>query len=84
MLCVPGGFGVNALLTDDETLDYVRQLAGSARYITSVCTGALVLGDADREYGVGPLPSVYLDREIVRSKYDISVFEFATTRGRNS
>lgn len=46
VLCVPGGFGVNALLTDDETLDYVRQLAGGARYITSVCTGALVLGAA--------------------------------------
>jgi cyclohexyl-isocyanide hydratase len=39
-------FGVNALLTDDETLAYVRQLAGGARYITSVCTGALVLGAA--------------------------------------
>lgn len=46
VLCVPGGFGVNALLTDDETLAYVRQLAGGARYITSVCTGALVLGAA--------------------------------------
>lgn len=46
VLCVPGGFGVNALLTDDEALAYVRQLAGGARYITSVCTGALVLGAA--------------------------------------
>ena len=46
VLCIPGGFGVNTLLTDDETLDYVRQLAGGARYITSVCTGALVLGAA--------------------------------------
>lgn len=46
VLCVPGGFGVNALLTDDDTLAYVRQLAGGARYITSVCTGALVLGAA--------------------------------------
>ncbi|TAL70993.1 MAG: DJ-1/PfpI family protein [Burkholderiaceae bacterium] len=46
VLCVPGGFGVNALLTDDETLVYLRQLASGARYITSVCTGALVLGAA--------------------------------------
>jgi cyclohexyl-isocyanide hydratase len=46
VLCIPGGFGVNALLTDDETLAYVRQLAAGARYITSVCTGALVLGAA--------------------------------------
>jgi cyclohexyl-isocyanide hydratase len=46
VLCVPGGFGVNALLTDEETLAYLRQLASGARYITSVCTGALVLGAA--------------------------------------
>ena len=46
ILCVPGGFGVNALLTDGETLDFVRAQSGAARYVTSVCTGALVLGAA--------------------------------------
>jgi len=46
VLCVPGGAGVNALLTDPETLTFVKRQASSARYVTSVCTGALVLGAA--------------------------------------
>lgn len=46
VLCVPGGFGVNALLNDAATLAYVRAVAVSARFVTSVCTGALVLGAA--------------------------------------
>jgi len=46
VLCVPGGAGVNALLTDSETLTFVKRQASGARYMTSVCTGALVLGAA--------------------------------------
>ena len=46
VLCVPGGAGVNALLTDAETLAFVRDQAANARFVTSVCTGALVLGAA--------------------------------------
>ena len=46
LICIPGGFGVNALLGDAEVLDFVRQRAAQARYITSVCTGSLVLGAA--------------------------------------
>lgn len=46
VLCVPGGAGVNALLQDAPTLEFVRRQAMTARYVTSVCTGALVLGAA--------------------------------------
>ena len=46
LICVPGGAGMNALLNDAETLDFVRRQAKSARYVTSVCTGSLVLGAA--------------------------------------
>ncbi len=46
VLCVPGGVGVNALLTDSETLTFVKRQASGARFVTSVCTGALVLGAA--------------------------------------
>jgi cyclohexyl-isocyanide hydratase len=46
VLCVPGGVGVNALLADETTLDFLRRQAGGARFTTSVCTGALVLGAA--------------------------------------
>jgi cyclohexyl-isocyanide hydratase len=46
LICVPGGSGMNPLLNDMETLEFVRRQAKNARYITSVCTGSLVLGAA--------------------------------------
>ena len=46
VICVPGGGGQVALMTDEETLDFLRKQAASARYVTSVCTGSLVLGAA--------------------------------------
>lgn len=46
VLCIPGGSGVNALLLDDEMENWVGQQASKARWITSVCTGALLLGVA--------------------------------------
>jgi len=46
LVCVPGGAGMNALLNDAETLDFLRRQAVGARWVTSVCTGALVLGAA--------------------------------------
>jgi cyclohexyl-isocyanide hydratase len=46
VVCVPGGPGVNALLDDGAVLSFVRGKAATARYVTSVCTGALLLGAA--------------------------------------
>lgn len=46
LICVPGGAGMNPLLNDAETLDFIRTQAAGARFVTSVCTGALVLGAA--------------------------------------
>lgn len=46
VICVPGGAGVNPLMEDAETLGFLRRQAARARYVTSVCTGALVLGAA--------------------------------------
>jgi cyclohexyl-isocyanide hydratase len=46
VICVPGGGGQVALMTDPETLDFLRDQAATARYVTSVCTGSLVLGAA--------------------------------------
>jgi len=46
IVCVPGGRGVGALMEDPETLDFLRAVAGEAHYLTSVCTGSLVLGAA--------------------------------------
>lgn len=46
VLCVPGGPGVNALMEDEEVLAFIRAQAAAVKYITSVCTGSLVLGAA--------------------------------------
>jgi cyclohexyl-isocyanide hydratase len=46
VVCVPGGPGVAALMEDQEVLEFLRHQAAGARYVTSVCTGALVLGAA--------------------------------------
>ena len=42
ILVVPGGFGTRALLHDEATLSWIRETAGRARQVTSVCTGALL------------------------------------------
>src|SRR5690242_6093026 len=46
LLHVPGGFGQEALMEDDDLLDWVRRQAAGARYVFSVCTGALICGAA--------------------------------------
>jgi len=46
ILCVPGGWGVNAMLEDARFLTFVRERGAAARYVTSVCSGALLLGAA--------------------------------------
>src|SRR5688572_22381871 len=47
LICIPGGLGgvVNAI-GDRETIDFVRRQAQDAKYVTSVCTGAFILGAA--------------------------------------
>lgn len=46
ILCVPGGFGDQAVMEDAESLAWVRAMAEGATWVTSVCTGALILGAA--------------------------------------
>jgi cyclohexyl-isocyanide hydratase len=46
LVFVPGGPGVGAPMEDGEVLEFLRRAARQARYVTSVCTGALVLGAA--------------------------------------
>jgi cyclohexyl-isocyanide hydratase len=46
ILCVPGGWGVNEQLENEELLAFLHSHDGRARYLTSVCSGALILGAA--------------------------------------
>jgi cyclohexyl-isocyanide hydratase len=46
VICVPGGGGTDDMINDEEMLAFLKKQAGGARYVTSVCTGSLVLGAA--------------------------------------
>jgi len=46
VLFVPGGSGLVPLLRDPEILEFLRRQAATARYVTAVCTGSLMLGAA--------------------------------------
>jgi cyclohexyl-isocyanide hydratase len=46
ILCVPGGFGTVAAMEDAETIAWLRQVAAEATWVTSVCTGSLLLAAA--------------------------------------
>lgn len=46
ILCVPGGFGTVAAMEDEATLAWLQQVAASAQWVTSVCTGSLLLAAA--------------------------------------
>ena len=46
LLCVPGGFGATQAALREGFVGEVRRLALTARYITSVCNGSLILGAA--------------------------------------
>lgn len=46
ILCIPGGVGVNAVIADAEAMAWVERVGADAAWVTSVCTGSLILGGA--------------------------------------
>jgi cyclohexyl-isocyanide hydratase len=46
ILCVPGGFGCVDVMHDQQALDWVCSVGEAAQWVTSVCTGSLILGAA--------------------------------------
>ena len=78
VLCVPGGIGVNALMEDETVLAFLRQQAEGASYVTSVCTGSMVLAAAGLLEGkratthwashdlLGPLGAIPVQARVVR------------------
>ena len=46
ILCIPGGLGIVPAMEDDATVAWVRRTGEAADWVTSVCTGALMLGAA--------------------------------------
>ena len=83
LICVPGGAGVAEALADVETIDFVRGQGEPAKYVTSVCMGAFVLGAAGLLKGrraathwayVDLLPLVGASHEKARVVRDGNVF----------
>jgi cyclohexyl-isocyanide hydratase len=47
LICVPGGrAGIVQAMRDKETIEFVQRQSATAKYVTSVCTGAFILGVA--------------------------------------
>lgn len=46
ILVVPGGYGTRALVNDAPTISWIQKVASTAKLVTSVCTGALLLAKA--------------------------------------
>lgn len=65
ILLIPGGPGDAAVRSDDETLDWVREIHAGTRFTTSVCTGSLILGAAGILKGL-PATSHWTQREALR------------------
>ena len=84
LMCVPGGGGgVVDALADVETVDFIRRQGERAQYVTSVCTGAFLLGAAGLLRGrraathwayVDLLPLVGARHEKRRVVRDVNVF----------
>ena len=46
ILCIPGGVGVSDVMNHDAAMAWVRTVGAEATWVTSVCTGSLILGAA--------------------------------------
>jgi cyclohexyl-isocyanide hydratase len=47
LICIPGGItGVIQAMGDRETIEFVQRQSSTAKYVSSVCTGAFILGAA--------------------------------------
>jgi putative intracellular protease/amidase len=46
LICVPGGFGATDAMLDEAFMREIRRLGAGAKYLTSVCTGSLILAAA--------------------------------------
>jgi cyclohexyl-isocyanide hydratase len=46
ILCIPGGVGVSDVMNHDSAMAWIRAVGAEAKWVTSVCTGSLILGAA--------------------------------------
>lgn len=81
VLCVPGGPGINECLQDEVLLLFLRQQSQNARYVTSVCTGALILAAAGLLNGY-QATTHWLSLDLLR-QFDVDVRTERVVQDRN-
>jgi cyclohexyl-isocyanide hydratase len=81
VLCVPGGPGINKCLQDEVLLQFLRQQSQNARYVTSVCTGALILAAAGLLDGY-QATTHWLSLDLLR-QFDVDVRTERVVQDRN-
>lgn len=74
VLLVPGGQGTRREVTNPELIDWIRKVAGSCRFVTSVCTGALLLHEAGPARG-RRVTTYHGFIEALRARGDVEVLE---------
>jgi cyclohexyl-isocyanide hydratase len=82
LICVPGGGGVNQVIEDGISLNFLKRQAQQVKYITSVCTGSLVLAVAGLLDGY-KATTHWLSIDLLRKFERIEVIEERVVKGRN-
>jgi len=95
VICVPGGFGTTEAMGDQVLLAHLRRLAVGARYVTSVCTGSLLLAAAGLLQGkraachwawreqLGVMGAIPDDGRVVRAGIDFALTLVAEIAGED-
>jgi cyclohexyl-isocyanide hydratase len=82
LICVPGGGGVNQVIEDGISLIFLKRQAQQVKYITSVCTGSLVLAVAGLLDGY-KATTHWLSIDLLRKFERIEVIEERVVKDRN-
>ena len=81
VLLVPGGAGTSDMLADQEVLAFLRQASERSKYITSVCTGSLILAAAGLLDGYKT--AAYWGTQEILAEHGISVVKQRVVEDRN-
>jgi cyclohexyl-isocyanide hydratase len=82
LICVPGGGGISEVIEDEKTLNFLKIQVQNAKYLTSVCTGSIVLAVAGLLDGY-KATTHWLSIDLLRKFANIDVVEERVVKDRN-
>ncbi len=82
LICVPGGGGISDVIEDEPSLKFLKKQAQNAKYITSVCTGSIVLAVAGLLDGY-KATTHWLSIDLLKKFNKIEVIEERVVKDRN-